>query len=441
MGIHHSKTFGVCMACLVLVVGSGIASGATLSEAERLAHDGKLADAEAAYDELLTGEPGNVKAVVGRGTVRAWRKRHDAAEADFAAALKRDPNNLAALNGSGYNAAWAGRFDTAETRFRTVLAKSPDQPDAEKGLAYVALWRGDHTTAIRRFERLRAKDPRNPEFAVALGQAHYAAGRPEPARVQFQRALDLDPNNAGALAGLASLERGGGGRFMITVLGGITRFPDGKRESGLRFAEIAADAKPELRFFLRYDNGLSLDNRALAAAGEATPTISAGGAVRYGRNSTQVELGKRKLPGDDQKLAAVEQLRFLANDTVLKGGVRSYRASGNNEWLMYGGVGLAATERLRIEPTLFYSRNSDSDTKETRALFAGEYRFANGTRLGGGVAAGRVSAPASDQNVRDGFVSFAYPVTNRTELTATLRREEVGGSGVTILAAGVRAAF
>jgi hypothetical protein len=155
-----------------------------------------------------------------------------------------------------------------------------------------------------------------------------------------------------------------------------------------------------------------------------------------------VELGKRDLPGSDQKLVAVEQLRFLANDTVLKGGVRLYRTNGGgNEWLVYGGAGYAASERLRVEPMLFYSRNSNSDSKEVRALLSGEYRFANRVRLGGGVAGGRVSAPASDEGVLDGYLTLAYPVTNRVELMTTLRREAVGGKGVTILAAGVRAGF
>ena len=430
------------LSMLALMVGPAY-PGDQLEEARKYMQTGKPAEAGKILNAMVTANPDNLAARLERGTLHAWQGRHVEADQDFAYVLSREPSNLGALNGAGYNHAWAGKFSEAESRFKETLRIAPGQPDAEKGLAYVALWRGDYDTAITRFGALAGAKPSSAEYQVALGQAHYGAGRVSQARTHFQRALELDPARVEAKQGLASTRIKPAPKLSFTLLGGHTWLPGNEESTGIRWGEIGLQATPALRIFARYDNGLSQDNRSLATRGQDAPAYSAGGFLRYGNWGTQLEAGLRDIEaGSDQKIFGVEQLRFFPGDQNAKLGGRFYHNDdGKTEWMAYAGYGFPVNRQFRLEPVLFYSRNTSTDSTDIRLLLGGEYAFANGLKLGAGVAGGEVDGPGINGNVIDSYVSLRWPITSGVDALANLRREVVDSKGITVFAIGFQANF
>ena len=95
---------------------------------------------------------------------------------------------------------------------------------------------------------------------------------------------------------------------------------------------------------------------------------------------------------------------------------------------MYAGAGLPVTERWRLEPTLFFSRNGVPGESERRLLLATVYDFRNGWELGAGVAGGRTRSGGIDRTVRDSFIRVSNQVQPWLKLHLLARRE-VGADG------------
>ncbi len=420
-----------------------IAAEVTLNEAARLAVAGEPAAAEALYDRLLETDPDHLEARLGRAHVRSWQGKHASAEKDFFVVLKKDPKNVDALTGLGFSLAWAGQPQEGEERFRQAIQIEPGRLDALKGFAFTALWQENAQEAVRRFEAVLQKFPDDAEVWVGFGQAQLAAGGASgAARKAFERALQLEPGRRDALDGievarkadgkdsqgaddavrlgwdrLASGHHRGARRAFLQALeiepgrrdalvgidavrsaptplelslwGGHT-FNGG--DTGLRSLEVAGWSTPDLRFWTRYDNALSLDNPALVRQGKKIPSLFAGGLANWGgKYTTKLEVGRRELPGRiDQSLYLAEQVVYLPDARSLKvGGFLGLRDDDQTDWNLYLGYGFPATPRLRFEPTLFYTKTDRFGENEKRLLFAGEYRFDQGRRLGAGLALGR----------------------------------------------------
>jgi Flp pilus assembly protein TadD len=417
-----------------------------LREAASLSASGNFAAAENIYDQLLENSPGNVEARLGRAHVRSYRKKFAESHDDFQIVLRSDPNNLSALNGLGYSFAWAGKYAQAEEPFQKTLRVAPGQPDALKGLAYVALWRGDGAGAARRFEGLAKTIPTNAEIQVGLGQALLNSGRKSEARKAFQRALQLEPGRADAKDGEAAT-RSVKPRVDFTVLGGVTRFRNGgpvnnSNQTGVRFLEFAVEPKRNVRLWFQYDNGLSLDNFSLAQSNRHVPTYYVGGLVNYKRHyTTRLEFGWRTLDNNvKQKIIRTEQVFILPRAYTLKfGGWFGPRSDNRTETIFHAGVGVPVGERFRLEPTVFYSRSGLPGDSQVRGLLAGEYRFKNDIRLGGGFAGGRrfSNVVLSSRAVKDVYVTFSVPVGDYLRAQTLLRHESLGNSNsITVLAFG-----
>ena len=130
-----------------------------LLEAARLVAEGRLADAEAAYDTVLRAEPNNVRALLARGAIRSLARKDETARQDFLTVLHIDSTNTAALVGLGYSFARSGEYTRAQRRFEEALQRSPKQSDAETGLAYATLWQYDSKQAARRSDVLNTIQP------------------------------------------------------------------------------------------------------------------------------------------------------------------------------------------------------------------------------------------------------------------------------------------
>jgi hypothetical protein len=123
------------------------------------------------------------------------------------------------------------------------------------------------------------------------------------------------------------------------------------------------------------------------------------------------------------------------------------RNDNRTEWLTHASFGFPLTPRLRLEPTLFYSRNGTPGASEVRALLFSEYQFDNGWKLGGGLAGGvanQGTAPAlaplstgdSTDTVWDAFVITEAPVADQHVQLLLRHQQIIGGAGLTIVALG-----
>jgi len=444
--------------CLHVTLSAALSGGSTFqSQQSAPPNSQSLAASEAAYTAQIESDPNNLALRLERAHVRAWQKKYEAARQDYQAVLQSDPRNVPALNALGYTLAWSGDYAGAEQLFQQALAVIPRQIEAVKGLAYVALWRGDARGAIQRFQLLTQTMPNDAEIHLSLGQAQYAAGRLTEARISFQHALALDPNNRAARDGVLDVRSRMGAQpgikassrplLDLSFWGGPTFLRGSslaaQSGAGLRFAEVGFWPSDNLRLSFQYDNGLSLDSPSLVRAGKTVPAYFVGGLVNWKQNyQSRFDLGFRELPGNiHQRIYRGEQVVSLPHAYSLKvGGWIGPREDSRTEWLTHTGLNIPLGERLRVEPTFFYSRNGLPGEHEWRVWAPLEYSFANRWLLGGGIAAGQVfNGPAiSSRGLWDGFFHVSAPVGRSTRSHVMLRREAISsGNSATILSFGL----
>lgn len=440
-----SWTAVAALSLLLCAEAGAAAPTPTLEEARRLSASGDHRAAEAVYDALVGRRPDLIEARIGRGQVRSYRREFTGAESDFQAALAAEPRSLPALVGLGYSLAWSGRHADAEKTFRRALEVEPGNGDAEKGLAYAALWDGQAKEAARRFEQAAHRTPGSAELHAGLGQALQASGQRSQARAAFSRALELDPGRTDARSGLAGLQERGVA-LDLAALGSLTA-TDGRREPGLRFAEVGVSPSESSRAWLQYDDSLSLDNAGLARAGTRAPAFYGGGLLRYAEvHASRLELGFRRLPaGVRQWLVRGEQVLTLRGGTRLQAGAfAGPRSDDRLELVAHAGASLPLASWLRLEPTVFLGRSGFAGEREVRLLLAAQADGPRGLSLGAGVAGGRSyrPAPAGDGTPWSAFTSASLPVTGTFRARALLSREwPAGAPPLTMVALGFSAAF
>lgn len=236
----------------------------------------------------------------------------------------------------------------------------------------------------------------------------------------------------------------------FTLFGSQTNFDSGgaqgrSNKTGLRTAEIAYYPNHDSRVWLRYDNSLSLDNAELAGTGGSAETHYIGGYVHYQqRYTTRLEFGHRNLPqGIKQNIIAGEQVFFLpSNVTASVGAWLGHRDDGRTERIFNVGVGVPISTALRLEPTVFYSKSGVAGEKQWRGLLAGEYRFEQGYRLGGGASSGRVTAAGGSHSVSDMFLTASAPISKRLRIHLLGKHENLGNSRTNnVIALGVTLNF
>lgn len=440
-------------AWLVLALAAGsVAAGPParaqaggLEEARRFVTAGKLTEAEAVYDRLLAEDPSSAEARLGRGYARAFRGEFERAQADFRRLLSADAGNVGALSGLGYALAWSGAYDDAERQFRAALEHAPGQPDAVKGLAYVALWRGDPKAAAQRFEAIAREQPGNAEAHVGLGQSLLAGGRRNEAGQAFTRALEIDPGRRDALLGLEG-SRPRGVRVDATALGGLTAF-GGSTKAGFRFAEIAVSPAENARFWIQFDDSLSLDAPGLARRDAHAPSYYVGGQATWSERYTgRLEGGWRKLAdGDLQPLLRSELVVATDGGVAFKaGGWIGPHPGAGPEASAHAAVEIPLGDRLTLETAVFYGRSGLAGEHELRGLLGATGRLRSGFELGAGIAAGHAFSPIQEF---DGGVASAYgrasaPLggTLRAQLLVKHERPQAGPTATTCVL-GLSASF
>jgi tetratricopeptide (TPR) repeat protein len=434
---------------VLLVPTPGLLSAqeSPFDRAATLIEAGQLVRALAVYDSLLAIDGEDLPARLGRAHVLSWTGRDAAAEGEFGRVLAADPSNLSARLGQGYNHAWRGRYEEAERAFLEARALNPESVEVAKARAYLALWRSDSTEAMERFQALAQSDADDAGVWESLGNAQLSAGRPGAALQSFQRVLTLAPEREAARRGLEAAHYTPA-KVELSVWGGYTAFSrpqdvqgDSENRVGIRSGRLALRINPNLTVWGMVDDGLSLDNRGLATAGDHIPSYLAGGLLGWGgRFITKVEAGWRELGTAGQRMVSAEQVVGLPNSLSLKAGAWvGPRDDHQTEWVAHGGLGFPLSSRFSVELLGFLSDNGLPGGDGKRVLLSGDYRFPSGWQVMGGGAFGETGIGLSETTkIGEGFFSVSMPIRGGHRAQLSLRHQSLADAdGITVASLGI----
>ncbi len=234
----------------------------------------------------------------------------------------------------------------------------------------------------------------------------------------------------------------------ITAWLGQTRFPASPgsgsfNETGFRLGEASFWPSRDVRLWYQYDNGLSIDNFALARADRRAAAQYAGGFWHYAsRFTTRLEVGWRNLPTDGaervgQKILRGEQVFFLGGGhSATAGAWVGSRDDGRSEWVTHIGAGLRVGDGLRLGSTVFYSRSGLAGESQWRTLVTAE-RTMGRASVAAGLAGGQEHSATGKRDIWDGFLKLSVPVLGPHSGHVLVRREHVQSGDTTVLALGL----
>jgi Flp pilus assembly protein TadD len=173
------------------------------AEAESLARDGLLRFA-------LPGSRAASELHFDLALVRARQGRAAEAEAEYREVLALNPYNWAALYNWGNLLVAAGRLEDAETRYRDAHRLNRDDVGVAGNLGLVVLLRGRAGEAVALLEEAIAIDPGNGPLRTKLGRCLVAAGRHADGVAALREGVRLAARNPDAHFQLAvALEAAG----------------------------------------------------------------------------------------------------------------------------------------------------------------------------------------------------------------------------------------
>ncbi|MBP6691986.1 MAG: tetratricopeptide repeat protein [Xanthomonadales bacterium] len=234
-----------------------------LQEILELHKQGKLAEAESRYRELLTFNPDDPETLHLLGVLRRQQgdlreaqqllrraielspdrpnyylslagmelhaRQLEAARADFETALRLNPNLTGAYSALGQIALLQGDGARAEENFKRALASGDERSDVLTGYGTLLLQRGAHDEALRYYTRAAEKYPTDPVAQAGVGRAYAAKGMHAFARQALENAVKLRPDYHPARLALAEVmiaqrDLGGADAELRVLLRDTTQF-------------------------------------------------------------------------------------------------------------------------------------------------------------------------------------------------------------------------
>ncbi len=166
-----------------------------IERGEKLAAEGRLADAVLEYQSALDIEPRNAELYQRLGDLLVRQRSHQEAVTFYREAFKLDPERIDAVMSEARLLA----FDDpkrARELIQLGLERAPDRPNVQQQRAYVALARGDFEEALAAAQRALELDSESSARWSQLGKVHQARilkhqleGTPAPPEL-YEAALD-----------------------------------------------------------------------------------------------------------------------------------------------------------------------------------------------------------------------------------------------------------
>ena len=150
------------------------------------AQQGKLAEAEAAFRELLKVEPNHIDALHNLGTVLFIKRQWNSAIACFEQVLRQKPDHVQANYNLGVALQEANRLSEAIDRYRQALLLQPSHVDANNNLGNILREQGNLDEALASFERAFASDPNHKGTRFNLAIARLLRGDWERAWLDYE---------------------------------------------------------------------------------------------------------------------------------------------------------------------------------------------------------------------------------------------------------------
>jgi tetratricopeptide (TPR) repeat protein len=159
---------------------------------------GNAADAETAYNQALTIQPGNPEATAGLTLLSVKPDGYAAASAQLEQVAKQFPHSGPVQAALGTLYSDQSRNDLAVQHWKNALTINPwdDQTRLQLATHYVSV--KNYTDAAFEYEYLSRRDPKNDAIHNARGLSYEALGNHKQAKSAFADAVFANPKNAAA---------------------------------------------------------------------------------------------------------------------------------------------------------------------------------------------------------------------------------------------------
>jgi tetratricopeptide (TPR) repeat protein len=168
---------------------------------------GRLADAEAIYEEILQTSPDHIDSLHLSGVIAHQRGNYGVAIERIGRAIALTSNRPVAElhNNIGVAYRGAGQPEQAIAHFARALALKPDYAEAHANLGAGLKDLGQLEEAVRNCRRAVELSPKSPTSHYALGAIFQQQGALDAARACYQQALELKPDYAEAHTNLGAV--------------------------------------------------------------------------------------------------------------------------------------------------------------------------------------------------------------------------------------------
>ncbi len=182
-----------------------MATDRSIDAAKTLHFQGRTAEAETLYRELLAARPNALDALEGLGVLVFQRGDGEEASRLFARAVAIDPSSSRAHANLGEALRTIRRLDQAREHLRTAAALDPTNVQAWNSLGLVALDARRSSAAEHAFREAIRLEPRFVHAYINLANTLLARGRSPAAADVLRTALGIEPNNLLALVNLGRI--------------------------------------------------------------------------------------------------------------------------------------------------------------------------------------------------------------------------------------------
>lgn len=171
---------------------------------------GRLAEAEAIYQQILAVQPQHADALHLRGVIAHQLGRHEIAVQMIGQAIALNPHHAPAQTNLGCALRSLGRMEEAIAAFCQARQLAPQLPEAHENLGHTLKDCGRYEEAVAAFLGLLQCSPGYAEGYHVLGITYARLGQTEHALAAYESALRLQPEHPAALnnLGVALRERG-----------------------------------------------------------------------------------------------------------------------------------------------------------------------------------------------------------------------------------------
>ncbi|HWZ27925.1 MAG TPA: tetratricopeptide repeat protein [Gemmatimonadales bacterium] len=180
-----------------IMLGAATAAGQVI-RADSAFVAGDFVRARAFYEQALTADSLNERALWRLALLDSWDNQLDRSLLRFARARQLDPANPDLMVAQARVLSWAGRTTSAVALYDTALTQDTTRVDALAGRAQSVAWAGDLDRAEGLWRSALATHPDDATLLVGLAQTLFWKGEPGLARSYVDRARAVAPGDASA---------------------------------------------------------------------------------------------------------------------------------------------------------------------------------------------------------------------------------------------------